>query len=212
LEKNYFGPTGHDLIELDFLQYLIFATNIQPDPMILPNRIFHISEEAGIEQFVPRQPSPSFAHLQQNVVFGVGERLLHNYLLPRECPRVTYYAMSETTLADQTEYLPAGKTYQMWIAQDWLETIKKTVLWCYEFDNHNFRLIDKIADYYVSSQTEYPVQVTRIDNILAQLAKMTQVEVGFADNLVEIAERVKKSTLHFSFIRMRNINNPLVKK
>jgi len=48
-------------------------------------RIFHISEQAGINIFEPR-PSPShFEAITGNVIFGITGELLHNYLLPRDC-------------------------------------------------------------------------------------------------------------------------------
>lgn len=67
----------------------------------MSKRLFHISEEPGIKMFVPR-PSPShFDGITGNVVFAISESLLHNYLLPRDCPRVTYYA-SETTTTEES--------------------------------------------------------------------------------------------------------------
>ena len=53
--------------------------------------LFHISEESDIARFEPRAsgyPIPP-GHL---VVWAIDESRLCNYLLPRECPRVTYYA------------------------------------------------------------------------------------------------------------------------
>jgi hypothetical protein len=48
--------------------------------------LFHVSEEAGLARFEPR-PSPS---ADAPVVWAVDADRLRNYLLPRECPRVTY--------------------------------------------------------------------------------------------------------------------------
>lgn len=58
--------------------------------------LFHVSEESGIERFEPR-PSP---YTDEPVVWAIDADRLRNYLLPRECPRVTYYAGCETTIAD----------------------------------------------------------------------------------------------------------------
>ena len=62
------------------------------------HRLFHISEEGGIDQFDPR-PSPSFfAEIKGDVVFAISGKLLHNYLLPRDCPRVRISLMSGSAM------------------------------------------------------------------------------------------------------------------
>lgn len=56
----------------------------------MPSRLFHVSEDSGIEVFEPR-PAALFPNLGP-VVWAVAESHLVNYLLPRECPRVTFCA------------------------------------------------------------------------------------------------------------------------
>jgi hypothetical protein len=46
--------------------------------------LFHISEEPGIELFEPR-----VSEGRGPVVWAIDADRLRNYLLPRECPRVT---------------------------------------------------------------------------------------------------------------------------
>lgn len=69
------------------------------------NRLFHISEEPGIHIFEPRPPPSFFKEIDGDVVFAINDRLLHNYLLPRDCPRVTYFATPETTEADKEKFI-----------------------------------------------------------------------------------------------------------
>ena len=47
--------------------------------------LFHISAEPGIEVFEPR-PSQ---YTSEPVVWAITAERLHNYLVPRDCPRVT---------------------------------------------------------------------------------------------------------------------------
>lgn len=55
----------------------------------------------GIARFEPRPVRPAHPlKLDRPVVWAVEERLLHNYLLPRDCPRVTFYAQPTATPAD----------------------------------------------------------------------------------------------------------------
>ena len=53
---------------------------------VAQHMFFHVSEAADIERFDPR---PS-ALTHEPVVWAIDEERLRNYLVPRDCPRVTY--------------------------------------------------------------------------------------------------------------------------
>ncbi|EHQ28797.1 DUF6886 family protein [Mucilaginibacter paludis] len=164
-------------------------------------RLFHVSEEAGIQTFLPR-PSPShFKHLTGDVVFAIDHFHLHNYLLPRDCPRVTFYADDE----QQTDPLLKFSTAQFVVAVEsaWFERILQTTLYCYELPVNNFTLLDKTAGYYVSYAEVKPIEVTVIDNLLQRLLSL-DIELRFMPDIKPLAEAVAKSELNFSLIRMRN--------
>jgi len=77
---------------------------------MINDRVFHISEEGNINIFYPR-PSPSYyKEISEDCVFAVSEQLLHNYLLPRDCPRVTYYAAKSSTEADVRKFFANSST------------------------------------------------------------------------------------------------------
>jgi hypothetical protein len=167
-------------------------------------RLFHISETPGIKQFIPR-PSPShFKGLTNDVVFAISEDLLHNYLLPRDCPRVTYYAGESTTANDQLKFMRSSADYVMTIEEGWRERIVTTTLYCYEFDSAGFRCIDKGAGYYVSESVIEPIKEIVITDAIAEICKR-KVELMFIQSLVSLADEVRHSTLNFSLIRMRNV-------
>jgi len=63
--------------------------------------LFHVSEEAGIELFEPRWSE----NADNKVVWAIDADHLRSYLLPRECPRVTYYAGPQTASADVEQLL-----------------------------------------------------------------------------------------------------------
>lgn len=171
---------------------------------MLGKRIFHISENGEIETFKPR-PSPSkFDNLRGDVVFGISDKLLHNYLLPRDCPRVTYYASGKTSQADKEMFLQTSADYMIAIEAKWLSAIQKSILFCYEFDPETFSLADECAGYYVSYEEVKPVAVTRIEDVLGELFKRNDVELRILPNLWTLAEKISKSSLNFSLIRMRN--------
>ena len=81
--------------------------------------LFHISEEPGIERFVPR-PSE---YAGEPAVWAIDAEHLRNYLVPRECPRVTYYANGETTAADVERFL-GSSTAVVAVENGWLEPLR----------------------------------------------------------------------------------------
>jgi hypothetical protein len=167
-------------------------------------RLFHISEEDGIEKFDPR-PSPSFfSSIKGDVVFAISGRLLHNYLLPRDCPRVTYYAGPSTSPEDRQRFLGQSRaTHVVAIEAGWFLRVSAIILYCYEFAADNFMCLDEVAGYYISYQQEMLVSRRRIDDILGELLK-GHVELRVLPELWTLAGGVKESSLSFSLIRMRN--------
>jgi hypothetical protein len=167
-------------------------------------RLFHISEQSGISIFTPR-PSPShFDNITSDVVFAINERLLHNYLLPRDCPRVTFYAGANTTDADKQKFIcNTTASHVIAVESGWYKKIKETTLYCYEFLPDDFMLIDECAGYYVSYKPVVPIAVTVIGDITAALLNR-DIELRFMPLLTDIADGVRHSSLQFSLIRMRN--------
>lgn len=171
--------------------------------MPLP-RLFHVSEEKDISIFSPR-PSPShFNALKGDCVFAIEERLLHNYLLPRDCPRVCFYANEQTSAQDHKRFMAGTRAeYVVAVESRWLETILSTELYLYEFPSATFELLDAVAGYHISYSAVEPIHTLRIRNLLQELAQRG-VEVRIMPSLRELAQAVAASTLAFSCIRMRN--------
>ncbi|AYL93907.1 DUF6886 family protein [Mucilaginibacter celer] len=167
-------------------------------------KLFHISEQPGISIFHPR-PSPSqFDNITGDVVFAISEELLHNYLLPRDCPRVTFYAGPNTTDIDRQIFMGnTSANHVVTVESEWYERIKQTTLYCYEFATDDFILIDECVGYYVSYKSEIPIAAAVIDDIMSALLSRN-IELRFTPSLIRIADIVKKSSLQFSLIRMRN--------
>ena len=68
-------------------------------------RLFHVSEESRIKVFNPRPvPSPD-AGVAGEAVWAVDEVHLPNYLLPRDCPRVTFAANERTCSLIKIDFL-----------------------------------------------------------------------------------------------------------
>ncbi len=175
---------------------------LRPD---LRERLYHVSEGDGITLFNPRSPNLAIANAPgRPVVWAIGGRLLHNYLLPRDCPRVTFYARPDSDPADVTRLM--GQTaaqYVVAIESRWLAAVCATYLWLYEFSPAGFHLIDPGAGYYVRESAVAPISVRRVDDLLAELVSR-DVELRVTPSLWPLRDAVLVSSLQFSFIRMRN--------
>jgi hypothetical protein len=160
--------------------------------------LFHISEESGIDRFEPR-PSPN---ADEPVVWAVDTDRLRNYLVPRQCPRVTYYAGPETTAADVERFLGPSPAVVA-VESAWLERLRSCRLYCYHMPPESFGCIDECAGYFVSRRPVVPTQVQVVVDPLAVLLGCG-VELRFVPNLWPLRDAVVSSTLRYSLIRMRN--------
>ncbi len=160
--------------------------------------LFHVSEESDIEQFEPR-PSP---YTNEPVVWAIDADRLCNYLLPRECPRVTYYAGRETTAADMQRFLGSSPAV-IAVESAWLERLLLCSLYCYHLPPDTFACIDECAGYFVSRGPVVPARVQVVDDLLAALLG-SGVELRLVPNLWSLRDAVVASTLRFSLIRLRN--------
>jgi hypothetical protein len=160
--------------------------------------LFHVSEESGIERFEP-QPSP---YVDAPVVWAIDAERLRNYLLPRECPRVTFCAGRETTMADVERFLGSSPAV-IAVESAWLERLRSCRLYCYHLTPQTFECIDECAGYFVSRGTVVPTRVEVFDDLLAALLERG-VELRFVPSLWPLRDAVVCSTLRFSLIRMRN--------
>lgn len=160
--------------------------------------LFHVSEEEGIERFEPRWSESA----GQDVVWAIDADRLRNYLLPRECPRVTYYAGPQTVNADVEQFLGKSDAVVA-IESAWFERLQSCRLFCYHLPPDTFECIDECAGYLVSRVPVVPARVEVLDDLILELLRRG-VELRFIPNLWPLRDAVVASTLQFSIIRMRN--------
>jgi hypothetical protein len=171
-------------------------------------KLYHISDKPGIKRFDPR-PAPSKSAKQEGLmVWAIDYAHLHNYLLPRDCPRVTFYA-DENSKSNDIKKLMAGTSARHVIAIEtrWLPKIQKQCLYQYEFDSKDFSLVDEIAGYWISRKPVIPIAEKKIDNILSALLEH-DVELRIMPSLWKLREAVINSTLAYSIIRMNKAHPP----
>lgn len=160
--------------------------------------LFHISEESDIKWFEPRASE----YVSGLVVWAIDAGHLRNYLVPRDCPRVTYYAGYKTTSADVERFLGSSPAVVA-VEGGWLERLRSCRLYCYHLPPETFECFDECAGYFVSRVSVVPAGVEVFDDPMAELLKR-RVELRFVPNLWPLRDAVAASSLQFSFIRMRN--------
>jgi hypothetical protein len=160
--------------------------------------LFHVSEESGIERFEPRKSEDG----GEPVVWAIDAPRLRNYLLPRECPRVTYYAGRETTAADVERFLGSSSAVVA-VESGWFGRLRSCRLYCYHLTPETFECMDECAGYFVSRVPVVPARVEVIDDPIGALLKRG-VELRFVPSLWPLRDAVVASSLQFSLIRMRN--------
>jgi hypothetical protein len=160
--------------------------------------LFHISEEGDITRFEPR-PSE---YVTGSVVWAIERPRLCNYLVPRDCPRVTYYAGADTTEADVERFLGSSPAVVA-IESAWMERVRSTRLYCYHLSPETFECVDPCAGYFVSRVPVEPSRVEPVDDPVAGILARG-AELRIVPDLRPLREAVVASSLRFSLIRMRN--------
>ncbi len=164
-----------------------------------PRELYHVSEQRGLGRFEPRAESGG-------AVWAITAERLKNYLLPRDCPRVTFYARAATTADDRARFL-GESTAVVAIESAWYERAVVARVFVYAFDAAPFELADEIAGYYTTHEAVDAIGCREIENPIAELLR-DQVEVRLLPSLWALREAVASSTLGFSVIRMRNAAPP----
>src|SRR5262249_41271941 len=160
--------------------------------------LFHVSEEPSIELFEPR----ASRYADPPVVWAIDGDRLRNYLLPRECPRVTFYAGADTTRVDAERFLGSSPAVVA-VENGWLDQLRSCRLVCYHLPPATFECLDECAGYFVSRVPVAPSCVEVYDDLMAELLKRG-VELRFVPNLSLLHDAVAAFSLRFSMTRMRN--------
>lgn len=160
--------------------------------------LFHVSEESGIARFEPRVSE----YVAEPVVWAIDREHLRNYLVPRDCPRITYYAGLETTEADKARFLGSSAAVVA-VESSWFGRLRSCRLFCYHMPPDTFTQLDECAGYYVSRRAVVPVRAEVFGDPVVELLRRG-VELRLMPELWSLYDAVTVSTLRFSIIRMRN--------
>ena len=107
----------------------------------------------------------------ESLVWAIDDEPLRNYLVPRECPRVTFYGGPGTAAADRERFLRSSAAVVA-IESAWFERMQSCRLFCYHLPAETFECRDKTAGYLVSRAAVKPARVDVLhDPVLATLQR-----------------------------------------
>jgi hypothetical protein len=166
--------------------------------------LYHVSEVEGIVRFEPRPARPRPGAPDGEMVWAIDDAHLFTYLLPRDCPRMTFWAKPDSAERDILRFLGSTTARRvLCIESGWLARAMNHRLYIYSMPADTFGLEDANAGHYISRQAVTPAGVQVIDQPLAHLAQR-DVELRVMPSLWDLREAVLDSTLDFSITRMRN--------
>lgn len=168
-------------------------------------KLFHISEKNNIAEFVPRKSKQIWGY--KEYVWAISEKMIHNYLFPRDCPRICVGDEMIKPLKDWIDKRRVkDKRALVFISENWEERFKSCILYKYEFNPDNFKIIDSIAGYYVSACSEKPIDVYELRNCYEVLESMkVEVLIKREPELRAIKDSIIRATNNFSIIKWNNL-------
>jgi hypothetical protein len=173
---------------------------IEPSPPYRgegPDALWHVSEDDSIRRFEPRHHHD----LDEHLVWAIDTRHLPLYWFPREAPRATFWANSNTTDEAVDEFLGGDRSLRVHgVEPGWLEPMRTTRVFAYRLPEETFERWDR---FWISRTAVEPLERVELGDLVDRHAK-AHIELTADDDLAALWQRVIASTLDFSGIRLRN--------
>lgn len=171
-------------------------------------RLFHFSDDPGIEVFAPRpvlvpsQRKDGMDWLNGPLVWAISEQRQPMYLFPRDCPRILIWERPETTTADRERWFHATTAHTIaYIEYAWLDRVMQTPIHRYHLPETSFESLED-AGMYVSRETVTPYGMETLTDLPAAL-RGAGVELRVVESLAPL-KGIWETSIHFSGIRLRN--------
>jgi len=164
--------------------------------------LFHFSEDPTILRFEPR-PRPTDPGAPP-VVWAIDEEHAPHYYVPRDCPRVCFWARPDSSPSDVARFFGHTTARKIIaIESSWLERVRNACLYRYQLPADGFSLVDEPAGYYGSTEPVAPLSIEPMRDLLGRLVE-SGVELRITPSLSPLRNALVAATLDFSMIRMGN--------
>jgi hypothetical protein len=168
-------------------------------------KLWHVSEEPHIVRFEPRENLA--AHSQEPLVWAIDDEHVPAYWFPRDVPRGTWWAATETTDDDVDRFLDGDRSRRVHaIQREWLEEFRRGRVYGYSLPPATFEPYDDNAGYYVSRVPVEPLEVVELADLPA-LHVDRAIAFRVVGDLQAVWDDVVASTVAFSGIRLRNLSS-----
>lgn len=164
-----------------------------------PHALWHVSENAAIQRFEPHVSATAAS--DEPRVWAVDSRHLPLYWFPRECPRGTFWATSDTT-SDDAELLGDATRVHL-VETSWLERMRNARVVAYRLPESTFIPYGEVGGYWLSRAAVEPLDLVELGD-LVERHETSGIELRWVPNLWPLWNRVVASTLEFSGIRLHN--------
>lgn len=164
--------------------------------------LLHFSEDPNISVFVPHCAKGK--ELERPRVWTIAEEYAPLYWFPRDCPRAAWWRLDTTTDEDMARWLGDAEARMILaIESAWLARLQACQLYTYRFDPVSF---EDMKDHgcHVAYKTVTPLGPPEPVGDLLQCHAEAGVELRITPSLWPLHDALIPTTLHWSFIRMRN--------
>lgn len=168
---------------------------------VVPDTVFHYSEDGGISRFVPHVPQTNPSH--PPAVWAMDADHSPLYWFPRDCPRLSVWADGEAQQERLTDVFGTDASRICAAESHWLDEVRRAHIYRYAFDGADFAPWIEADGQYIADGTVHPRSVEVLDDLLALHAD-AEVELRFTPTLGTLMDRMLASGLPFSFVRIRD--------
>jgi hypothetical protein len=155
-----------------------------------------VSEDDSIARFEPRDGR----------IWAIGTRLLPLYWFPRDCPRATFWAESETVASDVARFLGGDRARRVHVVEPgWIEEIRTRRVLAYRVPEETF--VENDDRFWISAEPVEPLELVELGNLLDR-HEAARIRLRTEDDVLGFWEDVIGSSLGFSGIRLHNARIP----
>lgn len=163
--------------------------------------LWHVSEDSSIRVFAPHATELA---PDEPLVWATDTRHLPLFWFPRDCPRGTFWAAPGTSDDDVERFLDGDRSRRVHAVEGlWLERIRTARVVAYRLPVETFEQHPDVGGYWVSRATVEPEELAELGDLLARHAE-ARIELRILPTLWPLWDRVTRSTLEFSGIRLGN--------
>ena len=163
--------------------------------------VHHFSEDPSITRFEPHVPKTNPA--QSPAVWAIDSEHAPLYWFPRDCPRATAWprANNERPAFEHALATTAPRLHA--VEFTWLERVRTTTLYRYDFDASAFDPWEEAHGQWISREPVEPISVDPVGGLLDAHVD-AGLELRVLDNLWPLVELMIDDRWNFSHVRLVN--------